>query len=175
MKGIFVLLALALGSMMAYADRISPSATITLDNGSPTVEGPDYNWTYTISVTNGSLADVSSVEIFDVGGVVNVSAPCGYTCEFPAWLASSTSLGHGLYDVTFTNNGDYYGSSLDGFVVESIYHTGIQTPYSVTYSDDRDPSQTVGAPAATTPEPASLGLTGLALALGGFKLRRSRS
>jgi hypothetical protein len=176
MKGGFFVLALTFGALMAYADRISPSATITLDNGSPTTAGPDYDWTYTISVNDGDLGNVSSVEIFDVGGVVNVSAPCGSTCYFPVpdWSASYTSLGHGLYDVTFTNNYDNVGSSLDGFVIESTYHTGAQTPYSVTYSNGFDPGQTVGAPSAPTPEPASIGLTGLALlGLGAFKLRRS--
>ncbi|HLH38114.1 MAG TPA: PEP-CTERM sorting domain-containing protein [Bryobacteraceae bacterium] len=158
--------------MAAHAAAV-PVGNISLDQLSPTKDifTGNWDWWYTISVTGGGsngLADVSSVEILDVAGVTGVAAPCFGFC---GWSASFTALGGNLFDVTFTNNFDTFGSSLDGFMIESTYKTAGEANYNLVYQQS-DPSGVVGAPAAT-PEPGTFFLTGLALAgLAGMALRR---
>jgi hypothetical protein len=166
-RALFVLL-LAGGTFIASADE-TPVATVTLDNGSPTKDGSDWDWTYTITVANGDLNNVASFEIFDLSGVVNASAPW-----WDGWTASVTSAGGGLSDVTFTNNTDpCFECSLDGFTVVSTVSSTGNANYDVTYADNHHDDPVVGAPMAATPEPASVSLIGLPLlALAGFKARR---
>ncbi|GEM_PF-2142365 len=172
MKRSFLLGAFLLCGLAAHAGEI-PAGTITLDSVSPTKDifTGNWDWWYTISVTGGGkdgLADISSVEIFDVAGVTAAGGPCFGFC---GWSASFTALGGNLFDVTFTNNSDKHGSSLDGFWIESTYNTVGEANYSLVYKD-LDPSGVVGAP-AMTPEPGTFLLTGLVLAgLAGMALRR---
>ncbi len=182
MKVKFVLLALALCAVTASATPVSVTGAINLDPDEPQYNDfrSAWDWVYTISVTSeyGSIDNIEDVEIMGLTGVEGVSAPLG-------WWASYTSAGDGLYDVTFTNlfYSQYsyqvdcdkpYNSlfcSANGFQIYSSYDTGGPATYDITIGDPTVASGVVGAPAV--PEPASIGLTGLALlALGAFKFRR---
>lgn len=170
MKRALFVLFLAGGVFLASADQVAPSATVTLDNGSPSKQGSDWDWTYTITVTNGDLSDIQSFEIFDVYGVVDTSSPSS-----DGWSSSYKSVGDGLFDVTFTNQDDpCRNCSLDGFTIEST--SGIETnaDYKVDIDCNLQDSSIVGAAAPTaTPEPASVSLIGLPLlAFAGLKFRR---
>ena len=149
---------------LAHAAQI-PVGGITLDALSPTKDifTGNWDWWYTISVRGGGfngLADLSLVEIFDVAGVTGVAAPC---LGFCGWSASYTPVSGNLFDVTFTNNFDRFGSSLGGFVIESTYKVAGNANYSLVYNQ-LDPAGVVGAPAVLTPEPGTFLLIGLALA-----------
>ena len=169
MKRALLVLLLAGGAFLASATQVVPTATVTLDNGSPSKDGSDWDWTYTISVTNGDLSDIQSFEIFNVYGVVDTSAPW-----WDGWGASSTSVGGGLYDVTFTNYEDpCRNCSLDGFTIESTSNNKVNADYTAYIDGNHQDSAVVGAAATATPEPASISLIGLPLlALAGLKFRR---
>lgn len=173
MKRALFVLFLAGGAFVASANQVVPSATVTLDNNSPSKVGSDWDWTYTIKVTNGDLSDIQSFEIFDVYGVVDASAP-----SRSGWDANYKSVGGGLYDVTFTNENDpCRNCSLDGFTIESTSGIKANADYKVDIDCDLQDSSVVGAAAPTaTPEPASVSLIGLPLlALAGLKFRRKNA
>lgn len=169
MKHALFVLFLAGGAFLANADQVDPSATVTLDQGSPTKDGSDWDWTYTITVTNGDLSDIQSFEIFNVYGVVDTSAPW-----WDGWDSNYHSIGGGYYDVTFTNNDDpCRDCTLDGFTIESTSGVKTNGNYTVNIDCDIQDSSTVGIPKAPTPEPASVSLIGLPLlALAALKFRR---
>lgn len=168
-RALFVLI-LAGGAFLASASQLTPSATVTLDNGSPAKDGSDWDWTYTISVINGDLNSVRSFEIFDVYGVVGTSAPW-----WDGWGSNYNSVGGGLYDVTFTNFTDPCSDcTLDGFKIESISGIKANSNYSVDINCDNHDSGGVGVAKAATPEPVSVSLICLPLlALAGLKFRRN--
>ena len=53
---------------------------------------PDWNWTYTITVSNGDLNDVESFEIFNVAGFLvrstNETDPC-FQCSLDGFVIES--------------------------------------------------------------------------------------
>lgn len=176
MNRTFFIFALLAGASLASANTISITGSITLDHDQPTYHDGVYDWEYTIGTTctgnncHSNIGDIDTIEIFDVGGVTSVHAPDN-------WTASDTSLGGGLYDVTFTSDYGMYDrppTSLNGFYIDSIYGEATTANYTVTLNGQQtDP--VVGAPAMLTPEPASLGLTGFALlGLGAFKRRKNK-
>jgi hypothetical protein len=171
MKRAAVFLFIMAGAFAAFADT-DPTAVVTLDSNSPTPFFSDWDWTYTLTVSNGDLSDIQSFEIFDVGGVVDALAPFG-----SGWEANVTPLGGGLSDVTFSNDSDpCRDCSLDGFSILSTYNSSAMATYDVTFSDFNHIDPVVGAPAAA-PEPASVGLFGgmAFLAFAGLKTRKRGS
>jgi hypothetical protein len=171
LKQALFILFLAGGAFLANANQVDPSAVVTLDHGSPTKDGSDWDWTYTVTVSNGDLSDIRSFEIFDVYGVVGVSAPW-----LDGWGSSYHSIGGGYYDVTFTNYEDpCYDCTLDGFTIKSTSGVKTSGDYTVNIDCDIQDSSTVGIPKAATPEPASVSLIGLPLlGLAGLKFRDKR-
>lgn len=164
MKRAFVLIALAGASMIAHAD---PIGYINLDQNQPTYTGGHYSWDYTISVSDGSLNDLQSVVIDDVGGVLSVHAPTG-------WDAFYAYDGPGLSDVIFSRDWSQEGNSENGFYINSIYGSTGSAPYMVTYSDHHYGDDPVVGAATATPEPGTFALVGLALiGVGSLTLRRS--
>jgi len=176
MKGTFILVALALGAVTASASTIS--ATLTLNNDQPTLinYGPyegDYSWSYTLTVDSGDLGDVESVDFTDLLGVVGVHLETGNDDWSDTHTTSTASFTDNCGQYYYQNCQDETGTSATLTIYSTDGSTG-NADYDLalfTY----DPSGTIGGPAqGTAPEPASLGLTGLALfALGAFKLRRS--
>lgn len=158
----FVFLALLVGAVTAGA-----SPVVTLENTTSVGHG-EYDWSYTLSNGDLDIGYISSIEFFDVGGV----SEFGSFGPNLSWFVNVGGCSGGLCDVTFYNYGEYVNTdSLSGFVIQSSDNTSITGSYSVNYYD---PSIQVPGPAASAPEPATLGLTGLALlALGSFKRRRN--
>jgi PEP-CTERM motif len=158
---ILLLLGVAVG---AWATPV-PVATLTLDSGQPVgcfVPGVEC-FDYTLSVTNGTIADVHSVTINSVGGVFP------FEINFIGWTETVSGS-----NVTFTNPGGVEtGHSLDGFLIESSDTTTVPGTYSYVLGSDPGPfSVPVPGTPAATPEPATVGVVGLGLlAIAGARKR----
>lgn len=176
------------------------SANIVVDT--PSITGPVsgvYTWSYniglatgeTLSSTNSTLNALtpsgSFFTIYDIVGFVSGScfAPAGWTCSqqliglTPSHVLPTDSAS--LYNVTFqyTSGTDTAGSgqTISAFGFQSIYNQTIAGTFTGQSFDTgtQGVDQQLGAalvPAASLPEPASLGLMGGSLIALGLLSRR---
>ena len=165
-----VLTLLILGGAFGAWASVEPIASLALDTTPPQpvecfLPGVEC-FDYTLSVSYGDLADIQSVTIDNVGGIL----PIEFSANF--WLVSVSGT-----NITFTNPfpGAAFetGTSLDGFLIESSDTSTVAGTYTyMLASAPIDPGGDVPVPGAATPEPASVGLVGLGLlALVGAKKR----
>ena len=165
------------------------AATISISYNLIPVGGSTYDYVYSI-YNDGSLAGSAAVQLFDVDfstslySSISIVTPPSFNTQWSEQLLAPVGPPGTAFDVCAANQGNVNcpttpgilaGNSLSGFAVQFNW-LGTGTPGSQPFQIfNANTSQVLENGNTVAPEPSTFGLLALAVAFGGYRLRRKRS